>query len=188
MKLDMVKQSLPFLIICGIGEVFAGTIFGFMKDLFIDYPGLIVIMPAVIGMRGNIVTTLGSRLGSSIHLGVIDPENVLKSPETKENIHATLMLSVVMGVITSVVAYTSSISAGVKTITLPSLIMVTVLSALISGAILIIITIWIVILSFSKGLDPDNVTAPILTTVGDIITIFCIYFIVVILGGLGVIS
>jgi mgtE-like transporter len=188
MKLDMVKQSLPFLIICGIGEVFAGTILGFMKDLFISYPGLIIIMPAVIGMRGNIVTTLGSRLGSSIHLGVIDPENVISDPETKENIYATLILSAAMAIIISIIAYTSSKSAGVKTIDLFPLISVTLISSLISGLILISITIGIIVLSFAKGLDPDNVTAPILTTVGDIISIFTIYFVVESLHFLGVIG
>jgi len=187
LKLDMVKQSLPFLIICGIGEVFAGTIFGHMKDLFVSYPGLIVLMPAVIGMRGNIQTTLGSRLSSSVHLGLIEPGHVLQNPETHENIYAALSLSLIMAVITSAVAYTSSRSVGLETISLISLILITVVSALISSVILTTITISIVVFAFAKGLDPDNVTAPILTTVGDIITIFCIYFTVLVLGYLGVI-
>ena len=188
MRMDMVKQSLPFLIICGIGEVFAGTLFGYMKDLFVEYPGLIIILPAVIGMRGNIVTTLGSRLGSSIHLGIIDPQDVLSNPETHENIYATLILSGAMAIITAFIAFTSSVSAGVETISLPALVIVTFLSSMIAGLFLIAVTIGIMILSFSRGLDPDNVTAPILTTVGDIISIFTIYFVVVGLGWMGVIS
>lgn len=183
----MVKQSLPFLIICGIGEVFAGTIFGHMKDLFVSYPGLIVLMPAVIGMRGNIQTTLGSRLSSSVHLGIIGSKHVLQNPETHENIYATLSLSVTMAVITSTVAYLSSKSAGIATISLISLILVAVTAAFIASLFLTSITITIVVVSFSKGLDPDNVTAPLLTTVGDIISIFCIYITVLLLGSLGVI-
>lgn len=188
MRMDMVKQSLPFLIICGIGEVFAGTLFGYMKDLFIEYPGLIIILPAVIGMRGNIVTTMGSRLGSSIHLGVIDPRNVMSNPETHENIYATLVLSTVMAIITAVVAFSTSVSAGVETIGLPALVIVTLLSSLIAGFILVAITIGIMVLSFSRGLNPDNVTAPILTTVGDIISIITIYFVVVTLAWLEVMT
>ena len=186
MELDMVKQSLPFLILCGIGEIFAGSLFGNMVDLFQEYPGLIIIMPAVIGMRGNIVTTLGSRLGSSIHLGVIDPEDVMGNPETHENIYATFILSLTMAVIVAVVAFTSSVISGVETISLPSLIFVTVLSAIIAGTFLISITIMIMKLSFKRGLDPDNVTAPILTTVGDIISIVTIYIVVITLAELGV--
>ena len=187
MELDMVKQSLPFLIICGIGEIFAGTLFGNMIDLFQEYPGLIVIMPAVIGMRGNIVTTLGSRLGSSIHLGVIDPKNVIGNPETHENVYATLALSFVMAIITAIIAFTSSVSAGVDTPTLPSLILITVLSSFIASIFLIAITIGIMIISFAKGLDPDNVTAPILTTVGDMISILMVYLVVIALAKIGVI-
>ena len=172
----MLKQSLPFLIICGVGEVFAGTIFGHMKDLFVSYPGLIVLIPAVIGMRGNIQTALGSRLSSAVHLGIIEPENVLQNSVVHKNTYASLSLSIIMAFITAVVAYQSSKSAGIETISFPSLVLISVVSAAIASVFLIFITISVVVFSFSKGLDPDNVTAPILTTLGDTISIFCIYF------------
>ena len=52
-----------------------------MKDVFEPgsssfIPGLIVVIPAVIAMRGNISTALGSRLGSAYHLGIIDANNL----------------------------------------------------------------------------------------------------------------
>ena len=73
---EMVKQSLPLIILCGIGAILAGSTLGAMKDLIIEIPGLIVIIPAIIAMRGNISTAFGSRLGSAYHLGIINSDNM----------------------------------------------------------------------------------------------------------------
>ena len=67
----LLKQSLPMLIVCGIGEVYAGMVLCQMRGVLEILPGLIILVPAIIGMKGNIDTTLGSRLGSAIHMGVI---------------------------------------------------------------------------------------------------------------------
>lgn len=186
MELGMVKQSFPFLIICGMGGILAGSLLGNMADLFRDHPGLIVIIPAVIGMRGNVFTTLGSRLGSSIHLGIIDPEDVMSSTETHENIYATMFLGLAMSVVIAIAAYATSVAAGVRTIGLIPLILVAVISAILAGVVLVTVTIWIMKFSFTRGLDPDNVTGPIITTVGDIVSVLAIYLVVVTLVHLGV--
>ena len=87
---EMVKQSLPLLILCGIGGVVAGNTFSGMKDIFQPgsssfIPGLIVVIPAIIALRGNISTALGSRLGSAYHLGLIDADNLWNN-DLKQNV------------------------------------------------------------------------------------------------------
>ena len=72
---EMLKQSLPLLIFCGIGGIVAGSTLGVMADILQNIPGLIVVIPAIIALRGNISTAFGSRLGSAYHLGIIDAEN-----------------------------------------------------------------------------------------------------------------
>jgi len=37
--------------------------------------------------------------------------------------------------------------------------------------------------SFKKGLDPDNIVGPSLSTVGDIITLSCIFGVAILIGG-----
>jgi len=66
---DLFKQSLPLLILCGIGGLFTGNILAIMSPLFQSIPGLFIIVPGVIALRGNISTAFGSRLGSAYHLG-----------------------------------------------------------------------------------------------------------------------
>ena len=171
---DMLRQSLPLLILCGIGEIFAGRIFGGMVG-FIEYlPGLIVLIPAIMGLKGNIDVTLGSRLGSAVHMGVISSDNIW-CQETKENIYASLALGVIMAVVAGIFADLTCRALGLPSIGPVRLICIALMAGVIAGVILALITVGIIIIAFKRGYDPDNVTAPILATVGDIITLGVIF-------------
>ena len=100
---DILRQSLPLLILCGIGEIFAGRVFGGMAEFLDHLPGLIVLIPAIMGLKGNIDITLGSRLGSAAHIGVISLGNIWNE-ETKQNVFASLALGAIMAVIAGIFA------------------------------------------------------------------------------------
>lgn len=179
---EMLKQSLPLLIVCGLGGILAGNTLGAMVIVIRDIPGLIVIIPAVIAMRGNISTALGSRLGSAYHLGIIDADNLLND-ELKQNLLGSVMLSLVMSIIIGSLAYISSLALNVY----PNpfqLIIIVVFAGVISGLILMFLTIVIIYFVFKRGYDPDNITGPALSTFGDVITMLCIFGSAVFVGGI----
>jgi len=170
---EMVKQSLPLIIFCGLGAIVAGSTLSLMTELFNKIPGLIVVIPAIIAMRGNISTALGSRLGSAYHLGVIDSEN-LWNDELKHNILGSLVLSFCVSIIIGTFAYVTSLFLGVNPDAL-MIISIVIIAGVISGLILTLLTIVIIYLVFKRGYDPDNITGPALATFGDIITMACIF-------------
>jgi len=170
---EMVKQSLPLFILCGLGAVFAGSTFAGMTSIFQEIPGLIVVIPAIIALRGNISTAFGSRLGSAYHLGVIDAEN-LWNEELRQNIMGSLVLSFLVSIIVGVLAYVTSLLLNVQPDPV-KLITIVLLAGIISGVILTLLTIIIIYLVFRRGYDPDNITGPALATFGDIVTMFCIF-------------
>ena len=170
---EMVKQSLPLLIFCGIGGILAGSTLGVMTDLLEQIPGLIVVIPAIIAMRGNISTAFGSRLGSAYHLGVIDADNMWNE-ELKQNIIGSLALSFITSIFIGILAYLSSVLLGV-TPDLLMLITIVLLAGIVSAIILTIMTVIIIYLVFKRGYDPDNITGPALATFGDIVTMLCIF-------------
>lgn len=180
---ELLKQSLPLLVICGLGGIITGNTLGLMVDILQKIPGLIVVIPAVIALRGNISTAFGSRLGSAYHLGIINAENMWNT-ELKQNVIATLMLSFIMSFIIGVLAYVTSLFFGVQPNGL-QLIFIVVLAGGVSGFILTFLTIGIIYLVFKRGFDPDNVTGPALATFGDIITMLCVFSSALFLGGLG---
>src|ERR687886_1107146 len=64
-----VRQGLVALLVSSIGDLLAGLTLGSITHTLEQLPGLLVLVPAAIGMRGNIFGALGSRLGTSIHAG-----------------------------------------------------------------------------------------------------------------------
>ena len=170
----MVKQSLPLFILCGLGAVFAGSTFAGMASIFQEIPGLIVVIPAIIALRGNISTAFGSRLGSAYHLGVIDAENMWNN-ELKQNIIGSLVLSFLVSIIVGVLAYVTTVLFFDITPDPVKLIVIVLLAGVISGVILTLLTVGIIFIVFRRGYDPDNITGPALATFGDIVTMFCIF-------------
>lgn len=179
---EMLKQSLPLLIVCGIGGIVAGNTLGAMVSIFKDIPGLIVVIPAVIALRGNISTALGSRLGSAYHLGIIDAKN-LWNEELKQNIIGSLVLSFLMSFIIGVLAYVTSLVLNVQPDPV-KLIAIVVLAGVLSGLILTLLTIIIIYFVFKRGYDPDNITGPALATFGDVFSMLCIFGSAILIGGI----
>jgi mgtE-like transporter len=176
---EMVKQSLPLLILCGVGGLVAGSTFSNMKILLQPsssnfIPGLIVVIPAIIALRGNISTALGSRLGSAYHLGIIDSDN-LWNEELKQNILGSLVLSLIISIIIGLLAYLTTLLFFNVQPDPVKLITIVLLAGVVSAAILTVLTIGIIYLVFKRGYDPDNITGPALATFGDIVTMFCIF-------------
>jgi len=172
---SMIKQSLPLMILCGIGEVLAGAMFGGLAEQLENLAGLIVLIPAIMGLKGNIDTTLGSRLSSAAHMGVISTEKIW-NPEVKENLVAALSLSVVMSVIAGFAAHATTVGLGLDSIGPLPLIGIALVAGTLAGTFLAFTTIGIVLVAYKRGYDPDNITGPALSTVGDIITLFCLTF------------
>lgn len=180
----VLKQSLPLLLFCGMGLVAAGAVLGASTKTLDLLPGLIVLVPALIGLRGNINTTLGSRLGSAVHMGLISPKDFWNN-EMRENFKASITLSAIMSLVAGFLAIITTFTLGYQsTDIMLKIIIIAVIAGTIAGVILAFITIAIIFLAFKKGLDPDNVTGPSLSTFGDVITLGCIFGVALIIGGI----
>jgi mgtE-like transporter len=169
----IVREALPFELIYTVGGVFAGIILVRMIDQIEMIPGLLVLVPAILGMRGNISCTLGSRLGSAIHLGLID--KIERNPELINNVAGSLTLSLIMSIVLGILAHVFTIALGVQSVGILVLVAIAVFSGVLSGIVLSAIAVVMTIGAFRHGLDPDNVTTPALGTLGDIVTMFMIF-------------
>ena len=64
-----VRAGFVALLISSGGDLLAGLTLGSITGTLESLPGLLVLVPAAIGMRGNVFGALGSRLGTAIHTG-----------------------------------------------------------------------------------------------------------------------
>ena len=171
---SIVREALPFELIATVGGVIAGIIFSGMTNELEMIPGLMVIYPGVLGLRGNISSTLGSRLGSAIHMGLITGFD-RNNPELTNNISGSLILSFITAILLGVLGHFVSLALGFESAGIFKLILICVISAVTSGVILSFVAVLLAIGMFRFGFDPDNVVTPSIATIGDIISMFMLF-------------
>ncbi len=163
-------ETFTALFICAIGDLIAGILLSGMTDTLAILPGLLVLIPGAIGMRGNIFGALGSRLGSNLHIGTLSPE-LKKSPVLNQNIISAMILTIIMSIFLAFAAKGFCILLGFESISIIDFTVISVLGGIFSGALLLPATILISIKSYENGWDPDNVTTPLIAASGDLFTI-----------------
>lgn len=167
-------EMLPALTLTGLGALAAGWLLGHMAPRLEAHPGLLIMVPGLMAMRGNISGSMGSRLSSAVHLGLLDPSEPW-GPVAQANVGASIILSVGIGAVVGVIGWIVSTLVGLPAVSLAIFVLVAILTALISSFLLSLTTLGIVLTATARGLDPDNVTGPLLTTVGDVVTLAVLF-------------
>ena len=164
-------QIFFILILCGLLEIVAGRNLGSMDSLFMSLPGLIIMVPPLLGLRGNLSGSFASRLGSGVHLGVIDFDNRDQTwREIYENLKAGLILTFLLPMVIAVFAHLVCMATGLGSIGMVKLISIAISTSLCSWILLTMVTIAVTWFFTKRGVDPDNVTTPIVATIGDFVT------------------
>ncbi|TAJ44693.1 magnesium transporter [Methanofollis fontis] len=162
--------GLAALVFSTIAAVLAGSYLSSVSDLLILIPGLMVLVPPTINMRGSISGVLASRISSSMHLGEFtggfEGDGVLL-----QNLHASLLLTIATSVALGLIAPAVSALIGIPVIAAADLVLISVLAGLVSGLIVMGFTVLIAVLSYRRSVDMDMIAAPAVTTLGDLVTI-----------------
>lgn len=164
------------LLIACAGSFLAGLTLGSIEDTLERLPGLLVLVPAAIGMRGNIFGALGSRLGTAIRTGTFElsrrPRSGHLGTVVGQNVAAAVVLSLTISLLLAVLAKAVSIGFGLPgTISVVDFIVISVVGGALSSVVVLVITVAVAGASVRRGWDLDNVAAPIVTAAGDVATL-----------------
>ena len=121
-------------------------------------------------------------MGSAVHLGLIDMDRVF-NVETRINVASSIVLSTVMAAFAGVAGYLAIVMSGGST-SLWRLVSVSLLSGTLAGVLLALMTVGIILFAVKRGLDPDNITGPVLATMGDLVTMVCLFGSAILIGGI----
>lgn len=176
-----IKEGIFALLICACGDLVAGLILGNMTYFLEKYPGLLVIIPGAIGMRGNIFGTFASRLSTNLHIGILTPE-FKKSEILTNNILASLILTLGLSLSLAIIAKIICIIFHFESISFVDFALISILAGIISSIIMLPITMFISLKSFQNGWDPDNITSPIIAGLGDLFTLPAIILAILLLS------
>ena len=138
---DATRQSLIALGFNSCSSFAAGAVLGSITDTFEELPGLLVMVPAAIGLRGNIFGALGNRLSTSIHAGSFRLSGRRESVLV-QNVLASLSLTFALSLLLAVIAKVVSVGFGVAgTISVLDLALVSVLGGAIASVVVLAATI-----------------------------------------------
>lgn len=165
-----IKQSFAAIFLSIITDVLAGLFLGNLQETLLLLPGLLVLIPGAMSMRGNIFGALGSRLGTALHMKRIDGFD-RKSKYIRNNIYSSITLTIFTSIALAFIARALLLAAGFPSAGVLQLLLVSFIGGIVSGAILLAITFGITFLSNKHKWDPDNVTSPLITAFGDFFTI-----------------
>ena len=168
---DVVRQSLVSLTLNSSTSLVAGAVLGSITDTFERLPGLLVMVPAAIGLRGNVFSALGNRLSTAIHLGDFRL-SMRRQTLMGQNVAASLVLTFALSLFLAVVAKTVAVGLGVmNTISILDLALISIVGGALASAVVLVATILLAAGSVKYGWDLDNLTAPLVSTLGDVLTL-----------------
>lgn len=174
-------ESYPVLVLCAALSLSAGLILGWQIESIKTLPLILVMIPPINGINNNVCSILGSRLTSGLAIGTIEPK-FGKQAVLRKNIRASWFMSLGVFVFTSTIFL---ILALLSSVDIFKSIMITFgffAASMAAIGVTMFCTIWLAFVSFSKGLDPDNVVIPIVTSIGDITGITCLIIAMKIVG------
>lgn len=166
----IIKEGLIALLICAVGDLIAGVILGKMTFFLETFPGLLVVIPGAIGMRGNIFGSFASRLSTNLHIGLISPHFEF-SEDLNYNIFSSFVLTLVLSIFLGIVGKIFCILLHYPSMELIDFILICTIAGIISNLIMLPITMFVSFKSFEHGWDPDNITSPIIAAFGDLFTL-----------------
>lgn len=168
---DVVRQSLVSLTLNSSTSLVAGAVLGSITDTFERLPGLLVLVPAAIGLRGNVFSALGNRLSTAIHLGNFRL-SVRGQSLMGQNVAASMVLTLFLSLLLAVVAKVVAVALGVMhTISVLDLALISIVGGALASVVVLVATILLAAGSVRFGWDLDNLTAPLVSTLGDVLTL-----------------
>jgi mgtE-like transporter len=166
-----IRSGFVALLISSGGDLVAGLTLGSITGTLESLPGLLVLVPAAIGMRGNVFGALGSRLGTLIHSGTFRLSR-RRDTLVGQNLAAAIALSLSISLVLAVLAKAISVGFGLEhTISIVDFMVISVVGGFLSSIVVLVITVLVASMSTRRGWDLDNVSAPIVTAAGDMVTL-----------------
>jgi len=159
----------------------SGSLLSINEDLLYTIPIMLLIIPALNSLIGDISTVLVSRLTTHLYIGTLPPK-IQKSKRLIEDLYGliiTLLLSLISLLF---IGYLVGIISGIRIVNPLLMIFVISITILLIFSIMFITLFIGAIFLFKRGKDPNNFLIPFVTSLADFLTpFFLILFLIMFL-------
>ncbi len=153
--------------------LFGGGIVTTLSYRFVEYPWILTLYPPILTVRGNLSGLYSGNLSTMLHLGLILPR-MRRNTDYYLNLNrAIFFLTFIDTVIIGIVSFMFGLLFNISSFEqLLIYCMVPTISCTIANSLAIPITLFVGIEAYKKGLDPDILVYPILSSVNDVLVSF----------------
>ncbi|MFC7232517.1 magnesium transporter [Saliphagus sp. GCM10025308] len=162
---SIVTTMFPLLVVLSIIVLAAGITLDRAEALLEEYRVLAIMVPTMVGLGGNLGAILSSRLSSRLHLGVATFD--VRDTGLWANIAAILALAVTVFTVLAIGSYLIGLALGIA-VALPTLLFIALVSGLSIAVIAVVCSFGATYASYRLGIDPDDLTIPVVTNVVDV--------------------
>ncbi|XP_064417879.1 solute carrier family 41 member 2 [Latimeria chalumnae] len=170
----MALQILVPFLLAGFGTVSAGMVLDIVQhwEVFKNVTEVFILVPALLGLKGNLEMTLASRLSTAVNIGKmespIEKWNLIIGNLALKQVQATMVgfLAAVAAVILGWIPE-GKFHLGYAVLLCSSSVATAFIASLLQG----IIMVGVIVGSKKTGINPDNVATPIAASFGDLITL-----------------
>ena len=179
------REGLPALGASVVGGLIAGVVLGGMRGELRAVPGLLVLIPALLATRGNVYGSLGARIATGLHQGLVEPRVDFGDERLRGAVAAAIGNGLLASAFAACVAFLVLTLLSRNPAPLPTLLGVALVAGLLSGVALSTVVVVLVFAGYRRGRDPDTLVGPIVTTAGDVFGLAFLVLAVRVVLGLG---
>ena len=163
------EAALPALGASVVGGLLAGVVLGGMQAELRAVPGLLVLVPALLATRGNVYGSLGARLSTGLHQGLVEPRVDLGNRRLRGAMAAALANGLLASAVAAVAVFLILTALGDTVAPVATLVAISLLAGVFSGVVLTAVVVVVVFAGYRRGRDPDTLVGPVVTTTGDVV-------------------
>jgi mgtE-like transporter len=164
------RQGLVALALSTLAGFVAGLTLAHITGTLEELPGLIVLIPAAVGMKGTIFGAIGARLGTANVTGLLEP-TLRRGSVLQRNVYVAVVTTFSSALWLAVLSVLASAAFGEPSISLWRLATVSIVGGALGSALILMITLTLSVLSSRRGWDLDSVSTPMVTALGDMTTL-----------------
>ena len=177
----IVIESLPVLALASTLSLVAGIVVEKQLSSFLDEPALLILIPAYFGMAGALGGILSSRLGTKVHLGLIEPSRIPQR-QALLDIRSVAVLALPIFALVGLAAHVGSQIVAVESPGLGSMVAVAAIAGIGATLVVIAVAYYGTLSAVRFGLDPDTATIPLTNSVLDLVGAFTLVGTILLLG------